>query len=179
MTDLDSTMTQAAFGGLVGISQQAVSDLIGRAVLRDGDTARTWLLTYCEHLRLIAAGRDPDGELSFERARLARETADKVAMANAVTRREFAPVAVLEVILSDVARQVATRLDSLVPQIRRRLPDLPSTVLTQLAAEIHTCRELCAATNLQDADRLQRDVDDDDEAPDTAATAATAEDPTA
>ena len=171
VTDLDSTMTQAAFGGLVGISQPAVSDMQSRGVLRPGDTARVWLLAYCEHLRQVAAGRDPDGELSTERARLARETADKVAMANALTRRELAPVATLEVVLADVARQVATRLDALVPQVRRRLPDLPPSVLAQISAEIHACRDLCAAVNLTDADRLQADVDDDvppDAPPDSA-----------
>lgn len=164
MTDLDTGMTQAAFGGLVGITQPAVSDMQSRGVLRPGDTARVWLLAYCEHLRQMAAGRDPDGELSTERARLARENADKVAMANAVTRREFAPVAALEVVLGDIARQVATRLDALVPQIKRRLPDLPPSVLTQITAEIHACRELCAAVNLADADRLQRDAEDEDAA---------------
>jgi phage terminase Nu1 subunit (DNA packaging protein) len=163
MNDLDVPCTQAAFGVHVGISQQAVSDLIARGVLRQGDTGDVWRLAYCEHLRQIAAGRDPDGELSTERARLARETADKVAMANAVTRKEFAPVAILEVILADVARQIATRLDALVPQIKRALPDLPASALAQLAAEIHTCRELCAGANLKSADRLQREEDDEAE----------------
>jgi phage terminase Nu1 subunit (DNA packaging protein) len=161
MTDLDCSITQAAFGELVGISQPAVSDLISRGVLATGDHARVWLLAYCGHLREIAAGRDPDGDLAAARTRLANESADKVALENAIKRREFAPVAILEVILADVARQVATRLDALVPQIKRRLPDLPNTVLTQLSAEIHTCRDLCAAVNMQDADRLQRDEDEE------------------
>jgi phage terminase Nu1 subunit (DNA packaging protein) len=162
--DLQAAMTQAAFGGMVGITQQAVSDLVQRGVLRQGDAAGVWLLAYCEQLRQVAAGRDPDGELSTERARLARETADKVAMANAVTRREFAPVAALEVVLADVARQVSTRLDALVPHIKRRLPDLPASVLTQISAEIHACRELCAAANLSDADRISSAGDDEDQA---------------
>lgn len=163
VTDLDSPMTQAAFGALVGISQPAVSDLLSRDVMRPGDTARAWLLAYCEQLRAVAAGRDPDGELSIERARVARATAEKLEMANKVTKREFAPVPFLEVVLGHVARQISTRLDALVPHIRRRLPDLPASVLAQISAEVAACRELCANATLADADRLARDGDDDDE----------------
>lgn len=163
MTDLDSRMTQASFGALVGITQQAVSDLISRGVLRDGDTPRTWLVAYCEHLRQVAAGRDPDGELSTERARVARATAEKLERQNSVARGEFAPVAVLELVLGDIARQVATRLDALVPQIRRRHPDLPARVLAQIAVDVQACRDLCASVNLQDAERLQREGEDEDE----------------
>jgi phage terminase Nu1 subunit (DNA packaging protein) len=165
VADLDGTMTQAAFGALVGISQQAVSDLLSREVIRAGDAGRAWLLAYCEHLRTVAAGRDPDGELSVERARVARATAEKLEMANKVTKREFAPVPFLEIVLGHVARQISTRLDALVPHIRRRLPDLPASVLAQISAEVAACRELCAAANLADADRLAREGDDDDDVP--------------
>lgn len=164
MTDLDSRMTQLGFGGLVGVSQQAVSDLVSRGVLHDGDTARTWLLAYCAHIRAMAAGRDADGELSTERARVARATAEKLERANAVSRREFAPVGLLEIVLADIARQVATRLDAVVPQIRRRLPDLPAAVLAQIAAELAACRELCAAANLADAERLVREGEEEEDA---------------
>jgi phage terminase Nu1 subunit (DNA packaging protein) len=159
---LDAACTQAQFGELVGISQPAVSDLLARDVLKRGDSAQVWLLAYCEHLRIIAAGRDPDGELSTERARVARETADRIAMQNAVSRKEYAPVAYLEIVLGDVARQIAQRLDALVPQIRRRLPDLPPSVLTQITQEVIACRDLCAAASLADAERLEQVEDDAD-----------------
>lgn len=157
-------MSQAAFGGLVGVSQQAVSDLLARGVIRQGDTARTWLLAYCENLRAVAAGRDPDGELSTERARVARATAEKIEMQNAVTRRELAPIAALEVVLNDVAKRIAARLDSLVPQIRRTAPEVPTSVLARVAAEVAECRAACAQVNLADADKLASEGDDEDEA---------------
>lgn len=153
-------MTQAEFGLLVGITQQAVSDLMGRDVLRKGDAPRAWLVSYCEHLRAVASGRDPDGELATERARVSRATADKIEMQNAVTRREYAPVAVLEVVLGDVARRISTRLDAMVPQIKRRLPDLPATAINMLATEVAACRDICASVNLADADRLDADEDE-------------------
>lgn len=164
MTDLESVMTQAAFGGLVGVSQPAVSDLLARGVIRQGDTGRTWLLAYCEHLRAVAAGRDPDGELSTERARVARATAEKIEMQNAATRREVAPIAALELVLNDVAKRIAARLDALVPQIRRTAPDVPSAVLARIAADVAECRAACAAVNMADADKLAQDPEDDDEA---------------
>lgn len=165
MTDLDSAMGQAAFGGLIGVSQQAVSDLVGREVLRKGDTARQWLLAYCEHMRQMAAGRDPDGLLSTERARVAKETADKIAMQNAVARREYAPVSMLELVLAEIARQIATRLDSVGPQIRRRCPELPPVALAVLTGELAACRELCAAACLDDAERIAQAGEDEDDAP--------------
>ena len=59
---LDTSVTQEAFGAMVGISQPAVSDLVTRGILHKGDSVRTWLLSYCDHMRGVAAGRDPDGE---------------------------------------------------------------------------------------------------------------------
>jgi len=50
MVDLQSPMTQTAFGQLVGISQQAVSDLLRRDVLQAAGTGEVWLHQYCAHL---------------------------------------------------------------------------------------------------------------------------------
>lgn len=163
MIDLDATMTQAAFGELVGISQQAVSDLQARDIIRQGDTARVQLLAYCNHLREMAAGRDPDGQLVSERARVAKETADKIAMANAITRKEYAPVGLLEVVLSDLARQLNARLDGVVPQLKRTMPDLPAPALAAVAKTLAVCRGLCADVNIANAERLAGDEDEGDE----------------
>ncbi|HMZ01018.1 MAG TPA: DNA packaging Nu1 [Burkholderiaceae bacterium] len=162
MSEMGGPVTQAAFGQHVGISQQAVSDLVSRGVLKPGDSGNAWRLAYCEHLREVAAGRDPDGDLAAARTRLANESADRVALDNAIKRREYAPHSALEIVLGDIARQIATRLDALVPQVRRVLPDLPASVIAQLSAEVAACRELCASANLRDADRLQRDDDEED-----------------
>lgn len=73
---MDMPMTQAAFGELVGITQQSVSGLVSAGVLKPGATAGAWLLAYCDRLRDQAAGRlgsTPDGlDLVQERAMLAR-----------------------------------------------------------------------------------------------------------
>ncbi|MGR3495209.1 hypothetical protein [Citreimonas sp.] len=89
--------TQGEFARHVGITQQAVSDLVGRGVIKpqgrgklDLDEAR---LAYCAHLRSVAGNRsgDPDADLDLtaERARKAKEEADRLEMQNARERGEL------------------------------------------------------------------------------------------
>lgn len=160
---LDSVCSQAVFGQMVGIGQPAVSDLQARGVILPGDTAGEWLLAYCGHLRETAAGRDPTGELI--RARVIGETAknERLERQNAVERREYAPVNLLEVALGAVARQLATRLDAVVPLLRRRLPDMPSSALNIIGDELAACRDLLAEVNLDDAERIDAGDDEDGE----------------
>lgn len=156
---LSQPVSQERFGELVGITQQAVSDLAGRGVLQPGQNAHTWLLAYTKHLREQAAGRSADGELANQRARLAREQADRVAMENAQARRELAPVALLELVLGKLAGDVASVLNGVVPRIRRQAPDLPAHVVRLIEAELVKVRELAAAVSLHDAE----DRDDEEE----------------
>ncbi len=160
--ELDNPMTQAAFGDLVGIGQPAVSDLMRRGIIQPGMNARAWLQAYCEHLRAVGDERDPDGELTAGRTRVARATAEKVEMLNAQTRREYAPVVLLGAVLRDIAGQISGHLGDLVPNIRCCLPELQSSVLAQIEAEVTACREVCSAANLADADRLDSEEFDDD-----------------
>ena len=89
--------TQSEFGRHVGITQQAVASLVARGVIEqtgrgklDLDAAR---LAYCAHLRSVAGNRsgDPEADLDLtaERARKAKEEADKLEMQNALMRREL------------------------------------------------------------------------------------------
>lgn len=58
---LDTQATQSDFARLVGISQNAVWKHVGRS-LHMGETYRTWLLAYCEHLRYESAGRSDNNQ---------------------------------------------------------------------------------------------------------------------
>lgn len=89
--------TQSEFGRHVGITQQAVADLVSRGIIEsrgrgklDLDEAR---LAYCAHLRSVAGNRsgDPEADLDLtaERARKAKEEADKLEMQNAQLRGEL------------------------------------------------------------------------------------------
>ncbi len=151
MVDLQARVTQAAFGGLVGISQQAVSDLLLRGVIADGGTCGEWLQQYCGHLREQAAGRLAAGDLDLatERAALARAQREKVEMQNAVTRRELAPVALLEQVLSKVGRQIAGILEAIPVQLKRR-SDLSADDLDFITREIVKARNQAAGITLAD-----------------------------
>lgn len=160
---LDEVATQAAFGALVGVTQQAVSDLMARGVIQTGQPAGTWLLAYCEHLRQVAAGRDPDGQLAEQRTRLAREQADRVALQNAVQRKEYMPVVLLEEVLANVSRQVATQLDSVLPEVLRRFPYLSGEPARFIEQRLASAREAAANARFNPGE-LEVDISDDEEA---------------
>lgn len=161
VVDLAEPISQEAFGELVGVSQPAVSDMMSRGVIAAGEPAGAWLLAYCKHLREQAAGRGADGELASERARLAREQADAVAMKNAVARREYAPVGVIEEILAHVARQIAVVMEGLPPRIARACPELPPAAVNLVATEVARARQLAAGMNLQTLEEAQHIEDED------------------
>ncbi|AXK39630.1 terminase small subunit [Crenobacter cavernae] len=161
---------QAEFGQLVGISQPAVSDLISRGILAQGAYLSDWLLSYCAHIREQAAGRASSGDLDLvqERARLAKEQADKVAMLNARLRRELAPVWVLEIALAGVARQVAGVLEAIPVNLKRNSDTISTKDLDFITREIITARNLAASVefNWDELDGQERDSEGHSAGPD-------------
>lgn len=155
-------MTQAQFGVLVGMSQQAVSDLVRRKILADGASADEWLLAYCDHLREVAAGRGGEAtfELAAERARLAKEQADKVAMQNALTRGELAPAHLIEEVLARAGARAGRLLETIPGLLRRRLPSLTTDDIAAVALIVAKARNIAASMTLGD---LDRDADAADE----------------
>ena len=99
-------VTQAEFAADVGISQQAVSELVLNGVLKEGDTEAQWLLAYCLRLREQAAGRLETGSLSLsqERAALAREQRIGIEIKNAVLRGRYADVELLGEVLASASQ---------------------------------------------------------------------------
>lgn len=152
MLDLSVNVTQKQFGELVGVSQQAVSDLVMRGVLTDGSSCGSWLLAYCGHLREVAAGRAAAGDLDLatERAGLARAQREKIEMQNAVTRGELTPTIVLEQALTNVASKVSGILDAIPGMIRRRVPQLTADDIDLVAAEVAKARNAVATMSISD-----------------------------
>lgn len=159
LMDLDVPITQSRFGDLVGISQPAVSDLMRRKILADGAAGCEWLLAYCDHLREVAAGRGGENalELAAERARLAKEQADKLAMQNAVTRGELAPARLIEEVIVRAGARMGRLLETIPGLLRRRQPNLTSDDLTEVARVVTKVRNIAATMRLADLD-----ADDDD-----------------
>ncbi|MFC6351246.1 terminase small subunit [Stenotrophomonas sp. CW117] len=121
-------------------------------------------IAYIRKLREEAAGRGGEGslELASERARLAKEQADKIAMQNAVTRGELAPAYVLEEVLSRAGARAARLLETIPGTLRRRVPLLTSDDITVITSIVAKARNMAAAMKLADVDA------DDDAATDDA-----------
>lgn len=109
-----------------------------------------WITAYCANLREHAAGRAGKGEFNLvdERARLAKEQADRVARENAVADRELAPVALLETTLAQLARQLAGILEAIPVKLKRHT-ELSADQLTLVTSEINAARELAANVRLE------------------------------
>jgi phage terminase Nu1 subunit (DNA packaging protein) len=165
LVDLDASLTQRQFGELIGVSQQAVSDLCSRGVLADGVAGRDWLLAYCDHMREMAAGRggDDGANLVRERALLAREQRIRVALQNAEKKGELAPVAALENALATAGAKASKLLATIKGEIRRHYPQLGAAALASVDAIVGKALTAVATMSLEDADQ-DEDGDDSDTA---------------
>ncbi len=105
-----TSCTQAEFAALVGITQQAVSDLVRRRVLAPEAPCDEWLHAYCAHLRAEGAARD-EGAHVAARIGLFNEKRIEVAMRNAAVRRTYAPCWALDAILQKVGERASAIFD--------------------------------------------------------------------
>jgi len=163
MVDLSMKMNQAQFGELIGVSQQAVSDLMTRGVLSAGAAGGVWLREYCSHIREMAAGRVAAGDLDLatERAGLARAQRKKIEMQNQVTRKELAPSYLLEEILARAGTKAAAILDTIPGMIKRRVPSLTADDVAAIAREVAKARNIAASISLSNLDEDEPDSADD------------------
>jgi phage terminase Nu1 subunit (DNA packaging protein) len=148
--DMNKPTTQRAFAELVGVSEPAVSDMVSRGVIAPGQSLGQWLRRYCSHLREHAAGRATNGDLDLatERAKLAREQKDRIAMQNAVTRREFGPIQALEQGLSDCMARVGKQLDTIPAKLRIASDKLTAEDLDIVSSVIASVRNEIASWNV-------------------------------
>jgi phage terminase Nu1 subunit (DNA packaging protein) len=169
MVDLDRAATQEQFGGVVGVSQQAVSAMVQDGRLPREGTLGEMILAYCERLREQAAGRLGEGEgldLVQERAALARAQREGQTIKNAIARGEYAPVSLLEDVLAVAASAVVDRFDHLEGALSRAVPDLPDAAKTTVMAVIASARnEWIKSTErlvFEAVDEMAGDDEDDD-----------------
>ncbi len=162
MIDIDKQATQRQFADMIGVSESAVSGMAREGVIVAGQPIGSWLKDYCARLREQAAGRAATGDLDLagERARLAKEQADKIAMQNAITRSELAPVILIEEVLSKAASKISGVFDAIPGMVKRRVPNLRSEDIDLIAGEVAKARNIVAAMSLADIN------DDSDEAAD-------------
>jgi terminase small subunit / prophage DNA-packing protein len=113
---------------------------------------------YIRKLREQAAGRATTGDLDLasERAALARASREKIDLQNAVTRKQLAPVSLIEEVLARAGARVAGVLDAVPGTIKRRFPDLPAEVRMVIKTEVAKARNIAAHMSPDDL------VEDDD-----------------
>lgn len=85
-------------------------------------------------LSLSGSGEIIDGDA--EKARLTREQADGQALKNAITRKEVAPIELLEWSLSNLGGQIKSILESIPLKVKKRLPQLKAADIEIVKREI-------------------------------------------
>lgn len=158
-------MNQQDIADHLDLSQGAVSQWMDRLGI-DYRTASLdeIRIAYIRELREQAAGRAAAGDLDLatERAGLAKAQREKIEMQNAVTRRELAPVALIEEVLAKAGSKVAGILDTIPGMLKRRCAALKSSDIDMVAAEIARARNIAAAVSLSD---LRDEVQPEDDEP--------------
>lgn len=161
---LDKRPTQPEIAAHLDISDRRLRELLAEWSIDHKQSSLSEIrIRYIRKLREEAAGRATDGDLDLatQRARLAKEQADRIEMQNAVTRKDLASTELLQILLANAGVKVGRILDAIPGLLRRRNDKLNSDDITMITHEIAKCRNLCAQINLDDLN-----VDDESEEPD-------------
>ena len=154
-------LNQQVIAEHLDLSQGAVSQWLDRlGVNLKVSTLDEIRVAYIRAIREQAAGRAAAGDLDLatERARLAREQADKIAMQNAVTRGELTHTVILEQVLAGTAAKIAGVLDAIPGMIRRRVPQLSAADIDIVSGEIAKARNAVSGMSLHD---IEVEIPDD------------------
>ena len=151
-------VTQADFADWIGVTQQAVSDMVGRGVLQPGQSLKEWTKAYCNHMRGVASGRGSDAELAKERAHATRVARERNEIKLAVDLGQFAPVTGLELVLATVGGTVAARLEALMPKLHKLCPELTPQAVALGQREVKQACDEAAAASLALLDKLEAEA---------------------
>lgn len=102
-----------------------------------------------EHMasRQPASAIDPE-DYEAQRTRLTKEQADQLEMKNAVTRREQAPVQLLEWALAEMAQRISAVLGAIPSKIKKRVPSLTAAEMTNITREIIKAQNAASKSEL-------------------------------
>lgn len=147
--------TQSEIAEHLDISTRRVRELATEWGIDSRDvTLAEWRLRYIRKLREEAAGRAATGDLDLvtERARLAKEQADRIAMQNARERGELAPTELIEEVLTRAGAKAAKLLDTIPGELKRRVDKLSADDIAAVAEVIAKVRNIAASISLSELD---------------------------
>ena len=148
---MPETASTASIADLLGITPRSVTQLANKGVLRSLGRGcwpvRESVQNYTAHLREQAAGRSGSATLTDERTRLAREQADKVAMANAVARGEMIPARQVQTEWAGILRDVRAAMLAVASRCGSTLSHLTVRDVATIDAEIRSALEALADGN--------------------------------
>lgn len=128
---------------IIGVKDRTIRDFADRGLVIRAGRGRYRLVesvrAYCDHLRATASGRGGEqgvDTLVSERTRLARESADQMAMKNAASRRELVPAAEVEREWSEVIRRVRSGCLAIPSRVRQALAHLTAFDVQAIDAEV-------------------------------------------
>lgn len=146
----DAPVTQAVFASLVGVTQPAISSLLDRGILSRDGSAETWLKEYCDNLRAQAGGRRPDLRLYEEEVIGAQRDNELKRIKIETAEKLLSPNGVMAEVLARTAAKISAVYSGLVPELKRRYPQLDDAVLDQIEREVVRAQNLVWAMSIND-----------------------------
>lgn len=154
LADQGLTVDAETLAKFTKLSDRKVRDLAQNGIMvkvsKDRYDLAASLVGYCNHLRTVAAGRGGEEaqlRLTQERARLAKEQADSVALKNAKEQGELVPADEIEREWSGILRQVRNQVMSVPERIRMQVPNLTAQGIETIDSIVRRALEDIADDN--------------------------------
>lgn len=142
------TSSTAEIADLLGVSLRTIGELTQKGILakatRGRYPVREAVRAYTAHLREQAAGRTGSTSLTAERIRVATAQAEKLELANAVTRGEMVPARQVLSEWSGILRDVRAALLAVSSRCGSTLPHLTGHDVSTIDTEIRAALEALA-----------------------------------
>lgn len=133
--DIPEIIGTAELCDLLGIGERQAFALAGTGVLKKAGRgkfdARESIKSYIVHSR-----KSGNSDLDAEKIRVQRETADKLELANAATRRELIPAIEVEREWASILRDVRAAMLAISSRLQQRLPHLSAHDASTIDREI-------------------------------------------
>lgn len=137
--------TQLEIAEHLDLSERKVRDLMSNGILERDASLDDCRIRYIRHLREVAAGRkseDPEAlDLTAERARLAKEQADNMALKNNTLRGELIPAEIVIAGGQAIVSAAKAKLLGIHAKVRSRHPDISDAATTEIEAQIREALE--------------------------------------